>query len=499
MTYGTDTDRAALEALDTSWMLREASAAAGAAPLVWAAEAWWLVEVRRPPLDRHYVRPAPDDPGTLIYTQSVEKGRRDIQTRIRAGRYLGKYFPGLTEAFRAHMAAWQTADGTASGFKDERRYPLAFADAPDDIVQVYREGPYSCMSEGEVAKCVRVYGAGDLAVAYLVDARADGRKVVARALVWPARKVVGRVYPTPHHWRRDGFGSHEDSESCAEALALRLRAEGYAEDGPVHGHTGFDGARLLRLSSTGRVVDADARVVVMPYLDGDYRFREADPGEDPAYLRLTTDDCSPRGDSTSGVYRFEDVYDDDYDYDDDEDDRSVCGRCGGRIDDGGGDYGGTEVYRGYRGHVDVWCEHCADGCGFVCHGSDITYADDVSQVVIDGVTYAEEWADDHGAYLGEREPGGEAWFFEADHPSVCLVDGATMRRETWLAAGGFECAVRGEAYDARGRHWLALDGGYPVGCDASADDVRAYIEAHRADPPAGTGPILDPAQIDMVY
>ena len=67
-----------------------------------------------------------------------------------------------------------------------------------EIERVYLEGPTSCMSYEagdedirESIHPVRVYGAGDLAVAYMRNARG---KINARTICRPEKKVYGRLY-----------------------------------------------------------------------------------------------------------------------------------------------------------------------------------------------------------------------------------------------------------------------------------------------------------------
>jgi hypothetical protein len=87
---------------------------------------------------------------------------------------------------------------------------------------------------------VRVYGAGDLAIAYL----GPQDDATARALCWPAKQVFGRIY---------GDGAR---------LGQALMAMGYSEAG----RTGFNGARLL--------LEREGSGYVCPYVDYGYRVEE---------------------------------------------------------------------------------------------------------------------------------------------------------------------------------------------------------------------------------
>ena len=124
---------------------------------------------------------------------------------------------------------------------------------PDDIVRIYTApgAPSSCMSHSKGAfdtdeyHPVYVYGAGDLALAYL-ERRG---KIIARALCWPEKKVVGRRY------------------GDIDRLQDRLVAEGWQLDSNDSSASGrgsglLDGARLLRIQ--------DGDCYVMPYIDAGY-------------------------------------------------------------------------------------------------------------------------------------------------------------------------------------------------------------------------------------
>lgn len=116
---------------------------------------------------------------------------------------------------------------------------VQFATTPDDIEKVYLTGPSSCMTKpadyfGGVHPS-RVYGAGDLAIAYLKKRRGEG--IAQRAMCWPAKKIYSRIY---------GTGPLEDF----------LKALGY-----VNGK--FDGAKLLKLHPPKQKKD----YFVLPYVD----------------------------------------------------------------------------------------------------------------------------------------------------------------------------------------------------------------------------------------
>src|SRR5690606_37817316 len=117
-------------------------------------------------------------------------------------------------------------------------------------------GPRSCMSHdrGAYNSSVHptyVYGASDLAIAYLVNKRG---RVSARALVWPERKIYGQIYGDT--WR----------------IEPALRDAGHT----IADHTwawSFERARLLR-------IDDRPGVFVAPYVDDPAPNRARDEGDD---------------------------------------------------------------------------------------------------------------------------------------------------------------------------------------------------------------------------
>lgn len=200
-------------------------------PTPWAGAQWYLDS----PLSRlHYCHISTQNPGKVAYTESLGKGADDRQTRIRAGRYLQKYFADVLES--NHVAYWAAKVSLATGESE-----LSFATTPDEIADTYANGPRSCMGSHPDSKyhCNRqptyVYGAGDLAVAYINR----GGDICSRVLCWPDKLRYGRVY---------GDDGAFDSE-----LVESLQNLGYRENYDT------DGARLLRIRY--------GEGFIVPYLD----------------------------------------------------------------------------------------------------------------------------------------------------------------------------------------------------------------------------------------
>ncbi len=219
----------------------------------------WAITYRLPEAEFHYPHLSKRVKGNIAFTENAEKGAADVQTTMKPGRYLKKFYPNTTGEHIRSMANEIIARfGT---------YMFKLATTPDEIVAVYLNGPNSCMSgradvysTGGIHPC-SVYGAGDLAVAYLVvmlpenegapaeETEDDAPRgpfpgtICARALCWPAKKTHGRIYGDTQkmsHFLREN--DYEESEGWS-----------------------FEGARLLRHELRG------GSYFVCPYIDGDER------------------------------------------------------------------------------------------------------------------------------------------------------------------------------------------------------------------------------------
>jgi hypothetical protein len=188
----------------------------------------------------HFAHVSMANKAMLAYTESSEKGAKDIQTQIKPGAYLQKYFGAVL-----------SADGIASIVRDwQRRYAdteLKFARTPEEIVHIYQTGPFSCMSgkpdqyrtktKGDYLHPCEVYGQphSDLTLAYLESKHG----VSCRTLVWEEKKQFGRIY------------------GDATLLERELQALGYVKGD-------FNGARIGKI----QVGPAKRGLYLMPYIDG---------------------------------------------------------------------------------------------------------------------------------------------------------------------------------------------------------------------------------------
>lgn len=187
----------------------------------------------------HYLHVSTDRVDMVAYTESHEKGMADRQTRMRVGAYLTRYFGDV-------LSSDEIRDISTQFTAERENVVLLIAHTADEIEEVYTTGPSSCMSHDaddfdSPFHPVRVYAAGDLAVAYI---RRSG-EITARCLVWPEEKVHGRIY------------------GDKERILPRLKDAGYSEGS-------FAGARLTRYIYNDRYV--------VPYVDSD-RHMARDEGE----------------------------------------------------------------------------------------------------------------------------------------------------------------------------------------------------------------------------
>ena len=185
-----------------------------------------------PSIDEHHIHVAFKKPKMVAFTESAEKGRRDIQTPMKPGKYLKKYFALSDDSIKLCVEQF-----TLEGQPPE----LFIAVEPKDIANVYQKGPNSCMSHpvNSFDDCqlhpTEVYGASDLGIAYIKN---DKGNISARALVVPKKKAHARIY------------------GDEVRLGATLKAKGYKRDDEA-----FEGCKLLYLPS--KVY----KNIHMPYID----------------------------------------------------------------------------------------------------------------------------------------------------------------------------------------------------------------------------------------
>lgn len=298
-------------------------------PTPWNTEDWY-----QPFADRHFLHLSKEDPCKVAFVASDEHGLLDTVTQMAPGRYLAKYFPQFDSKEQSRLACLVDVDAE-----------LKFASTEDDIERVYLGGVSSCMahpvsdfSTGGIHP-TRIYGAGDLAIAYLERKK----RISGRALCWPEKKVYGRIYGDENR------------------MIEQLQAAGFRRADP----SDFVGARLKRIflsSSSG---------FVMPYLDWD--LSATDDGE---FLRLAIHGriYGQNTHGTSGESSYQTchhceggVHEEDAYYLSDRDVHVCescfnnhyynCGHCTDNFDPERTP--STEVIDRYNNNS-LWCEHCTD-------------------------------------------------------------------------------------------------------------------------------------------
>lgn len=355
-------DRSEWFADEMSWQEREQwNFLAGHYKLpVWHTEPFWKAHADRH--RDHYAHFSIEEPGMLAYTEDDKKGRANRQTRLKPGKYLQKFFGDVLSPKQvAFCAEW-----FATGKKPPREFngDLKFAMTPDEIVASYKTGPKSCMSGGQANNAVRVYGAGDLAIAYVYDH--DRAKIISRCLCWPEKKVFGRIYPNAGNYSHDGFADQKEAEDARTDLLNRLKKEGYSSLAECP--TGFNGAKIIA-EQVGSLKDCQFR---MPYIDNNMRITFVRPkgakDNSEAYFELNT--SGPHNPQNTGglicipeakiVKKIAD-----------------CAHCAAEI------FEGHQKYTVYGSHTakgptdpQTWCNACVahgEGGAFHCDYTGYTY------------------------------------------------------------------------------------------------------------------------------
>lgn len=336
-------------------------------PVSWADDDFWLTALmERPEIVDHFAHVSRNDPSKLAYTESAMKGARDIQTTMAPGRYLKRFFDNVltSDQIRDLATAWSV--------KFDAPAVLEIATTPDDIEHVYLNGPDSCMSHGldsydSEVHPVRVYGAGDIGVAYMRDPFNTDR-ITARTLVHLKAKKYPRIY---------------GDQARIEPL---LAAAGYTASSYA-----LNGARCLRIPHDDGFV--------MPYLDGGPTY-VIDDGE---HLIIGNDGMAAQ--STSGVI------------DNEIEHEYCCERCEDGCDEVTEVV--TRISSGEAYRAQHWCECCVENNTFYCDGLNATVSDDILSVeMADGETWSYGYFTEHGF---ESEHSGDNYSND-DRVEVTLIN-----------------------------------------------------------------------------
>jgi hypothetical protein len=351
-------------------------------------------------LDRgsdHFLHVSKRDPAKVAFTQDENKGNADIQTPIRVGAYLTEYCPKMSPELIREIALEHANIYVPRVLK--------IATNPDEIERIYKNGPNSCMSKSDgcfqsSVHPTRVYGDSDLALAYVENA--DGN-ITGRALIWPEKKVYGRIY-----------GDYERMNHA-------LTRDGYSSDD-------FNGAkvRAIYCGNTG--------ILVMPYLDGIQR-ASLMTIEGTQWV-LIDENGDIDATSTNGLIQSE-----------------TCENCGDTCAE-------TFSVSTSRRHSESWCESCQGNHAFYCEGIEESVSDQCA-IVVDGKTFASWYREGDRNYCEYFE---EYTFDETiavytitntihrDFASYALIQRNELITEQWRTSIVLE---DGEAFKCRidGNYW----------------------------------------------
>ena len=316
----------------------------------WYNETWWIDGQSK---NNHVAHVSVKTPHKIAYTPNYEYGAADRQISVSIGKYLRDFYSHTLRDMEGKNSGRKRADGSdlyldaftyyqeqfVTQFGDSNT--LHYATTADDMEQVYINGPASCMGGQDInwesdIHPARVYAAGDLHLAYTKDTE---DKITSRALVWPDKKLVGRIYG--------------DEGSLQHLLTL--------DDYKMANAHALEGARLA-------IIPYD-RGHVMPFIDGASCYTVVNnpkTGKNEFYLGY---------DRAVGGIRKVGGYQNGLDYDPEEEDTFTCGCCDEQID---ADYLVTVITaRNHNGRTSIedWCNHCADIFATICTNDNEYYSD----------------------------------------------------------------------------------------------------------------------------
>ncbi|RWN95119.1 MAG: hypothetical protein EOS05_09970 [Mesorhizobium sp.] len=345
----------------------------------WHAQPWFREHIGR--WAEHMPRFSTKFPGLVAYYQTPQKRKAGVLTPIKPGKYLKKYFGDvLSEEFIQEQGlAWQ------SFFKPAE---LKVTQDADEVQDIYENGPNSCMSKSAdefSGEChpARVYAGPDLGVAYL----GSTDNASARCVVWPDKKIFGRIY-----------GDYHRMGSALEAAGYR---EGDDDD--------FVGARLRRFY--------DGDIYTVPYCDiGDYA------RDDGTHLILGRGDIYMQ--YTNGTNS-------------ENPDRCRCEDCGSRMDEG-------DSYYVSGSGISV-CESCYCDSYFTCSIIDEVFHVDTMVASPDGYSISRRATERYSSGVFYCD-GTQLWYPTSNFDYVTLADGDTYV-QSYADEHAFLCEFSEEWFD----------------------------------------------------
>jgi hypothetical protein len=304
---------------------------------------------------------AKKNPALIAYTKDAQKGAQDKQSLLSIESFVKMVCVNNNAELQALIIDLQTRYAKANA---PQQFKLATT--PDDIERVYtnyardsRAVSVSCMRYGhdetnwpkvdsKPFHPVRVYGAGDLAIAYLTD---SAGKTTARTLVWPEHKIYSRMY------------------ADNDALHNALKEAGYSKSSYYGTSKSLCGARLL-------LVESDHGDYIAPYLD---EIGNALLSDNDLIIDAEGDYICQ---STNGTAEQ-------------KQEGECCEHCGDSYDEE--DMGTVYTDSRQRGG-ETWCRHCRDSDAFYCEGTEEYYSDNVDYGVINDETYTQRYIDNNARY-----------------------------------------------------------------------------------------------------
>jgi len=346
-------------------------------PLSWGA--------RLPAIPGHFAHYAEKDPTMIAYTPDENYGARGKYVILKPGRYLKKFYKYLSDSQIEYYVKW-----FETGNAPKVLHEVQMTKDPKKMIDIYANGPHSCMSNQQ---SVQVYGAGDLAIAY-IEKPPGSRcpyKYAARAVVWPEKKALGRIYPNSG----DFDGSHE----FVRAMETHFRELGYFS--VTERRSIFNGARLSKIRGSG----THLRYFMMPYLD--YYGLTTHPTEPDKYWCLTNNPTIT-GSSNGGWMNA-------------PPEPVRCRLCNNLFNEGNGG-----SFRRFLNAVEERC--CApcyrlnsrEGHIRICNGSNQTILINPANPAARMIE-VQDWRESgyNGTYIAHTLQVIEAWALEGKHTIVC--------------------------------------------------------------------------------
>lgn len=348
----------------------------------WEKETWWIQSAAS---RSHFAHVSQHEAAKLSYTMNRAKGEADLQTRIKPGKYLKKYFGEGRQVFNAlsmeyekpevPQAAILTDDAIAAWAakwsQTFTQFTLNIETTPEGCGKVYMgDGPHSCMSDtshtcdGVKRASTEVYGSPDCGVAWI--AKLDGTGIRARGVVNRKDKTYVCLYGDPGQ------------------LETALKEAGYSQDDDA-----LVGCRLLK-------IETDDGGYLLPYMDGARHCNSVDgywvvtrgSGEVYAGDEYGAVNCGPICECCESRYPTDDgVYiggEGQTWCESCAEDTFWCEHCDERHRDD--NYGGGVS-------DESWCQTCVDSDAFSCDACGETKHDSESNEVKGG-TYRVTWCDD---------------------------------------------------------------------------------------------------------